>query len=406
MNIMNRRKIIIVAIIVFLLGTGGYLLLRRGDTGTKGGGIFSSIFPTSPDVPVNPPATGGAGGGGDSGGEDGQTAGSPKRLFQLTQTAISGSVAVSTSTVRYIERQTGRVYEISPEGEGMKRITSTTILKTTDSFFSPKGDEVLIRYEQAEGEAKLQNFLAHIPSATSTPLELTGAFIAKSAGFAAGRADDSLFYLEKSGNYTNGILTNFKNEKRKLIFFSPFGEFNTDFPNKDTVILLTKPSYSAPGFLYSINTKSQKLDKILGGIAGLTGLLSGDGKWVYYSESVNRLIKTKFFDILSKQSQDLGVNTLPEKCVWSRIKNDVIYCAVPSLIPGANYPDDWYQGLVSFDDNIWQISLGTGETSVILSPDFYLGEGTDAVNLSLSPEESYLLYTNKKDGTLWSYKLK
>src|SRR3989338_11505959 len=98
---MNRRKIIIVAIIVFLLGTGGYLLLRRSDMGTKGGGIFSNIFPTSPDVPVNPPATGGAGGGGDSGGEDGQTAGSPKRLFQLTQTAISASVTVSTITLPY-----------------------------------------------------------------------------------------------------------------------------------------------------------------------------------------------------------------------------------------------------------------------------------------------------------------
>ena len=56
------------------------------------------------------------------------------------------------------------------------------------------------------------------------------------------------------------------------------------------------------------------------------------------------------------------LETLPEKCVWSKADASIFYCAVPENIPADNiYPDVWYQGLMSFSDAIWKVNIKTGE---------------------------------------------
>ena len=46
----------------------------------------------------------------------------------------------------------------------------------------------------------------------------------------------------------------------------------------------------------------------------------------------------------------LGLKTLPEKCIFNKF-GSALYCAVPKQVPAEEYPDSWYQGVVSFDDN-------------------------------------------------------
>ena len=79
----------------------------------------------------------------------------------------------------------------------------------------------------------------------------------------------------------------------------------------------------------------------------------------------------------------------------------MVYCAVPSRISGSNQPDDWYQGVVSFDDGFWRKNILTGESKNILSR-----FGADIMNIFVSDDEGYLIFTDKNDGTLWSLKIK
>ncbi len=81
------------------------------------------------------------------------------------------------------------------------------------------------------------------------------------------------------------------------------------------------------------------------------------------------------------------------------------YCAVPTNIPNGVYPDAWYQGRVSFSDNIWKINVATGETNIISSLPRESSQQIDAMNLKLSDDDSYITFINKTDLTLWGLNL-
>jgi hypothetical protein len=196
-------------------------------------------------------------------------------------------------------------------------------------------------------------------------------------------------------------LADFENKKQSNILNIPFGEFNISWPSKNIITLLTKSSTEAEGYLYSLDFKTGKFEKLIGGIKGLTALVSPAGEKIIYSQSRRNGIETKIFTIKDKTSADFGLTTLPEKCAWSKLDKNIIYCPAPNNFPAGDYPDDWYQGMISFNDSIWQINLSTGETNVLINE-----TNIDVINPFLSKDENYLVFTNKKDNTLWSLKIK
>ena len=82
-----------------------------------------------------------------------------------------------------------------------------------------------------------------------------------------------------------------------------------------------------------------------------------------------------------------------------------MYCAVPQTLPQAEYPDQWYQGLFSFSDNIWKIDTKTGVVEKILTPSDLRASSLDMINLTLSSDDSYLLFMNKITGTPWVFRI-
>ncbi|MEK7178854.1 MAG: hypothetical protein AAB727_01195, partial [Patescibacteria group bacterium] len=145
------------------------------------------------------------------------------------------------------------------------------------------------------------------------------------------------------------------------------------------------------------------LQKILGNIRGLTALLSPDKKNVLFSRSTETDFKTYLYDIKNKTAFFFPVVTLPEKCAW---KERTVYCGAPREIPEALYPDDWYQGVVSFSDDIWKIDADTGAVDIVVNGESSQDGGFDATGLMIQSDGTSLLFTNKNDSTLWSVELK
>jgi len=200
---------------------------------------------------------------------------------------------------------------------------------------------------------------------------------------------------------TEGAVADFSNKSQKKIFELPFGEFNISWPTKDNIVLLTKPSAKAEGYLYFLNSKTGTLTRILGGIKGLTAVVSLDGEKIIFSGIGQDGTESKIYSVKSKTISSLGFVTLADKCAWGKKNKNMVYCAVSAKKPDTNQPDGWYQGLVSFDDGIWSKNISTGESQNILSR-----FGADIMNIFVSDDENYLIFTDKNDGTLWSLKLK
>lgn len=332
-------------------------------------------------------------------------------LTQLTKNAISGAAYYGTTTALYMERATGHIYKINLDGTNRIRLSNATVPKSFEAAWSYKSDKMAVRYfeDPSAGNIKLavKTFLAsigHLLKATSTSeAELKGlALPIIVSEIAVSPAEDKIFYLNSLENdLTEGVVADFNNKNQKKIFELPFGEFNVSWPTKDNIVLLTKPSAKADGFLYFLNPKTGGLTRILGGIKGLMAIVSPDGEKIVFSGLGRDGTESKIYNVKSKIVSDLGLATLADKCAWGKKNKNIVYCSVPERISGSNQPDGWYQGVVSFDDGVWSKNVSTGESKNILSR-----FGADIMGIFISDDENYLIFTDKNNGTLWSLKLK
>ena len=73
--------------------------------------------------------------------------------------------------------------------------------------------------------------------------------------------------------------------------------------------------------------------------------------------------------------------------------------------PSGQIPDQWYQGLLSFNDTFWEVNTDTGEITFLADPKGETGKEFDVIQPVISVNEGYFIFTNKKDGTLWSLRV-
>ena len=335
-------------------------------------------------------------------------------LTQLTDNAISGATYYGTTTVLYMERSTGNIYKINLDGTEKTRLSNTTIPKIFETLWSYKSDKIMARYfeDPAKDDIKLKikTFTASISQmfkATSTSgVELKGVALSPTiTEIAVSPSEDKIFYLnETESGLTEGVVADFNNKNQKKIFELPFGEFNATWPTKDSIALLTKPSFDTEGFLYFLNSKTGTLIKVLGNVNGLTTVVSPEGDKIVFSGVGRDGMESRIYNAKNNTFSDLGFLTLADKCVWGK-KNKLpagrmIYCAVPLGAIGSRQPDDWYKGKESFSDELWSKNISTGENKIILD-----SFGADIINISANADDGYLIFINKNDGTLWSLKL-
>jgi len=311
-------------------------------------------------------------------------------------------------TLRYVDKATGKIYETFADEISESQFTTTVIPKVYDAYFSGKGNTVLMRYLNDDGQT-IETFIGSLPKEilgedSTSDTEIKGSFLPENiSNISISRDTTKLFYLFNLGNNDSsiGITAAAAGDKKIQVFSSPFTEWLSDWSNNKMITLTTKPSAGIPGYMYSIDPDKKNLNKILGDINGLTTLLSPNGKLVLYSSNN---LSLNVYNIDTKQSSETGITTLPEKCVWNK-NSDAVYCATPIFIEKTGYPDVWYQGAVSFNDQIWKINIADNSTELI-SDLTSGGEDIDGIKLALDEGENYLFFVNKKNSYLWELRLK
>ena len=311
-----------------------------------------------------------------------------------------------SEAVRYVDRITGNIYQTFLDKLSERKFSTTIIPKVYESVFGNKGSSVLMRYLKADART-IETFLGGIPKevlgADTEINEIKGIFLGDNITDLSLSPDSTkIFYLLNVEEDAVGTILNLADNKKTQVFDSPFTEWLSFWPNASMVTLTTKPSAVVQGHMYVLNPTTKSFTRALGDIYGLTTLTSPNGKLVLYGGSDLAL---NTFDIIKKTITPIGLQTLPEKCTWNNA-SDAIYCAVPTSISGGQYPDSWYQGEVSFTDQIWKIDTLTGNTTIVSDPSLDTnGEEIDGIKLALDASGKYLLFVNKKDSFLWKLDL-
>lgn len=327
-------------------------------------------------------------------------------LRQLTTTPIAGAVLggrSGTALVRYIDRATGNSMEIPAEGGTERRVTNTTIPKVYEALWAKNGQNVVLRYLKEDGET-IETFLGAVKSgASGAEGELVGIFLQSGiSAITASLEGNELFYIREDNDGAVGVRTDFAGKGRAAVWKSPLREWLPISINASYISVLSKPSALAEGMFRLLNRNTGMESVPLRNIFGLTALPNKAVTKILYSESANNQFALRTLDVKSGTNKTLLETTFPEKCVF--LKDDTnAYCAIPKTIPIGSYPDAWYQGIVSFQDDIWKLNTDN-KVNEFIAP---ISEETaiDAINLSLSSDEKFLIFMNKSDGTLWSLQL-
>ena len=393
---MSRRNKIIIGVLVALLLIGIAVFLYfyffrtpAAPAPTAGDFPTSEIVTTPPEVV--PPTVLPAGGKG-------------PRLVKLADGPVAGAVPGKSKgelVVRYPESATGNVYEVTVKTLEKKRLTITTIPRVTEAVWNRAGSAVIARYLKEDNET-IESFAASIrPGAGGTEGELIGSFLPKDIeSVSVSPSGTNLAYLRREGNRATLITAPFSGSPKTEVFRSPILEWTPIWFAENTVALLSKPSALADGVLLFVNRTTGATETVLQGIRGLTALPSPSGERILVSESADSAWNTRV--MLKKTGAEIPISpsTLPEKCVWERDEKTLI-CGAPAAPASAGYPDAWYQGAVSFADDLWEIDAATGIAHFLLAPK----DALDVTTPILNADETHLIFINKRDGSLWAFRL-
>lgn len=433
-------KIIIVVLIAIVVLVGGLFAwaiiggkAAAPQSGQSSGGVFGTIFSlfngnsgSNIATSSTPTAT--------IQSDTGVTVTIP-RLRQITQAPVAGAAFIQRNVpstivdslgqvknvlllqtfIRYVDRAAGHIFETKPDSLAITEVTNTTLPKIYQAIFTNQGNSALYQYLATdENTVEISYELIATSSATTTSSRLGSTSTPKAlfsyvlpeniSALAISPARDQIFYLRNGGQGGIGTISAANNAKPKQIFNYPLKEWQLGWPKSNTLTLTTKPSANVFGYLFFMNSANGSLTKELGNVLGLTTLTSPDLGSVLFSQSDpnNNDFNLNTYNTKTDAASSLSIKTLPEKCVWSQKTVGLVYCAVPISVSKAIYPDAWYQGTVSFTDNFWKINVNTGERNLVARTADLTKQAIDAVNLSLDPSETYLLFNNKRDLTLWN----
>lgn len=322
-------------------------------------------------------------------------------LRQLYERPVAGAITfedTGTSTIRFVERETGHVFEMREDERVPRRVTNTTLPRIQEALWA-NSETVLVRYLNDEGS--VQTYIGNVSPSTEEG-ELVGTFLAQDAMSPAVRSG-AVFYTVAAER--RGYVQNLAERTVRSVLPTSFTEWLPAWLSPTKLALTSKPSASALSTLYFLNTQTGTMERILGNRYGFTTLVSPETNRLLFSESTGSGFSLGMFDIDTAVVKTLPQQTLPEKCTWSSLEKEVAYCGIPESIPPGKYPDRWYQGRVSFSDSIWKMNVEDGTSELLIRPGDAARTAIDLVEPHLTEDESHLVFINKKDGTLWSLSL-
>ena len=398
-----KRTLIIIAVVVVLLGVGV--------------GLYFTFFTSKPGIVVAPPNGGGLPAAGDSsqgstGGATDTTPNNPApvsaRLVKISQgpvapgEAVVNKKAVNASSspdvlVNYIERQSGNIYSYSVRSGSLTRTSNKTVPGIQSANWLPDGSLAFVRYLSGADFSTINTYVLSADGSSNT-----GFFLPQNLSSVA-VSSSSVLTLSSGVNGSIASLAQTNGTHASEIFTTPLSALSLSFAGKGQYLAYTKPSASLPGAAFIVDAKGN-FSSIGTPASGLTAKASPSGKWVIVSSSNDGTLQMSLVNTETKEALSLPVSTITDKCVWAA-DDSAVYCGVPMSPPSASYPDDWYQGAVSFSDRIWKIEVAGHYAQLVLDFSKETKDSLDATALSIDPLESTLVFMNKTDGSLWSYSL-
>jgi hypothetical protein len=401
---------IIIILVLLLLIAGGIIwwFFLRGDG--SAGGPRGSVVPfglfggddTRPPTDTGRPNNG-----------IGSDTGERPRLWKISSYPVAGATEyvnpAGVHFIRYIEKERGNVYDVEPWPLRESRVTNETIPRIHDAVFGMNGSSIIFRYVNQVGTimTNLKQIVLNPAGGDVAGTLSEGEILPNDIDTLSVSPDgEAVFFLTRDNDgVAHGKLLDLPTRSVSEVFTFPFSEWIPQMISKNTIFLTTKASGIYEGYGYKYLTNTHELSKVIDNKKALTTQFSPSGKRALYSENISGSFYTLLYDESNSGIHipfSPGFTTMPEKCTWSR-NSEKAYCGAPSTFPPGLLPDYWYQGRISFSDNIWAYDAVKNESEQLGSPQALAGVDLDITSPFLSKDGSTLFFINKGDSMLWAF---
>lgn len=299
--------------------------------------------------------------------------------------------------VTYIMRESGNVFRYDTQAKTSTRVNNRTVPGIESAQWLPDASWAYGRYLSGKDNTVVNTYA--LPATQG----VQGFFLNQNI---ADLAVSSTTLLVTASSDTGSTLSLLHTDGTNPVtaVSTPLSQVRASFAGKDKYLIYPKPTGTIPGSAYIVS-KTGRYTRVAGPYAGLSALASPSGKWVLVSYVSDHDLKTALVVASSTQAIALPVGTLTDKCVWTADERS-LYCAVPGgTLPDGEYPDDWYQGAVSFSDRIWRVDVANRYAEMVLDFSTETKQSLDGISLSVDASKTFLVFTNKTDGSLWSVHL-
>lgn len=325
------------------------------------------------------------------------------RLWQVQKTPVAGFGFINGTTIlRFAERSSGYLFDTNVQTGDIRRITNTLIPKVYEVRFARDGSPVLQTLESA-GRQTYSGTVA-----TSTSEDSLAELILTPLGANVLRAIPSfvsreLLTLVETDAGSALIRSGWNGARPSTLFTSSLKGWNIHWPADGKIVLAQHGATGIGGSAYELSSAGE-LQPLVRSVPGLS-VLPRATSTVFLSSSDNGVLSTSLRTNSGNQPVLLAIQTISEKCVWSRTQL-IAYCAVPTTISSRIFLDEWHRGEIHTSDAWWSINASTGETELLYSPSRERGISLDVESPRIDDSNTYLAFVDARDKSLWVLRIR
>lgn len=317
-----------------------------------------------------------------------------------------------TTKIEVIEQGEGNRYEVALIPYKLEKVGGREFVKVIKGHSFENGRSLLI-YENPDDETTTKSAFVNFNTSENSNIQIFDNNILTTTNNL-----NKLFYLRPTNNGSIGVVLDVTNPTDTTVLWeSGIKKWIPRWSKGDFINLSLPSSFYSTGDIYLIDSTDREVFfKFFKSKTGLTAFIDSDSSTAikYESESLPNSGST-YIENFNNNTRFQLKTTLPEKC---DSLSAVFICGVPEQIPRRTlsghttlFPDSWYQGDLSFKDQIIAIDALTKEANVLLDSDDseikVLSENIDfdIMEPQISPDGDFFFFINKKDLALWALKL-
>jgi hypothetical protein len=311
-----------------------------------------------------------------------------------TTVEIKKTVRATSTIALFVDRATGYIYGYSVDTGTVFQISNSIIPGVYDAYFFDNGRRIIMRYVD-QTKNTVVGLIATVPlinqGTDASPLENIKYLTSQVQSLAVNESKTEVSYVVATdGGSAIYSVTGTKNPT--LLTSSPFREWSIVYGG-NTLYATTKPSAYVEGTTFSLPRFEAELSEK----TGLMSLPSSSGTFLSSMWGKQGLAT---FLSLKGDIRLLPFTTLAPKC--AQREESTFICAIPRDLPKSTegLPDDWFQGRIAFNDDLFLVDAITGDKFSLYS--FTDKDGLfDVTHIKVSDTGEYFTFINKQDATLW-----